>query len=82
MSRLAPGDLAQLATRIPQALHRAALLQAIAEDRTLMAFVAEALTEHLARCRAARPLRAVRDADRNGPHSRGNGAASRTSGDA
>jgi hypothetical protein len=58
MLRLAPGELVQLATRIPHALHRAAVLQAIAEDRTLMAFVAEALTEHLARCRGRPAARA------------------------
>jgi hypothetical protein len=48
--RYRPSDLAQLATRIPRTLHRAALLQAIAEERPLTAFVTEALTEHLARC--------------------------------
>lgn len=43
-------ELIQLATRIPRGLHRAARLAALAEERTLMDWVAEALAEHLARC--------------------------------
>jgi hypothetical protein len=43
------GDVVQLATRIPQALHRAIRLRAIEEERPLAEFVGEALTEHLAR---------------------------------
>jgi hypothetical protein len=45
------GDIIQLATRIPQALHRAIRLRAIEEERPLAEFVGEALTEHLARVR-------------------------------
>jgi hypothetical protein len=53
--RFKPSNLAQLATRIPRTLHRAAFLQAIAEERPLTAFVTEALTEHLARCQGRNP---------------------------
>jgi hypothetical protein len=59
--RFKPSNLAQLATRIPRTLHRAAFLQAIAEERPLTAFVTEALTEHLARCQGTdRPENAPR----------------------
>jgi predicted HicB family RNase H-like nuclease len=51
MQKRTPGDLVQLATRIPQRLHRAARLRAVEEERPLGTLVAEALTEHLARCR-------------------------------
>jgi hypothetical protein len=51
MQKVTPGDLVQLATRIPQRLHRAARLRAVEEERPLGALVAEALTEHLVRCR-------------------------------
>jgi hypothetical protein len=78
MQKRTPGDLVQLATRIPQRLHRAARLRAVEEERPLGTLVAEALSEHLVRCQAAQPLRAVRDADRNAPRSRGSGAASAT----
>lgn len=50
------GNSIQLATRVPKALHRAALLRAIEEERPLQELMAEALAEHLARCR--RPARA------------------------
>jgi hypothetical protein len=52
MHKHAPDDMVQLATRIPKPLHRAMLLQAVLEERSVMAIVAEALTEHLARLRA------------------------------
>jgi hypothetical protein len=45
------GDIIQLATRIPQALHRAIRLRAVEEERPLGEFVSEAITEHLARVR-------------------------------
>jgi hypothetical protein len=43
------GEVVQLATRIPQPLHRAIRLRAIEESRPLGEFVSEALAEHLAR---------------------------------
>jgi hypothetical protein len=43
------GEVVQLATRIPQALHRAIRVRAIEESRPLGEFVSEALAEHLAR---------------------------------
>jgi hypothetical protein len=49
------GDIIQLATRIPQALHRAIRLRAVEEERPLMEFVCEAITEHLARVRGQPP---------------------------
>lgn len=52
MTRLEFGETAQLATRVPKALHRAALVQAIEDETTLQRFIFEALTEHLARVRA------------------------------
>jgi hypothetical protein len=79
--RFRPSDLAQLATRIPRTLHRAALLQAIAEERPLTAFVTEALTEHLARCQGTQGPRAIRAVDRNAPRSRGSGDARVTTGE-
>jgi hypothetical protein len=78
MQKLTPGDMVQLATRIPQRLHRAARLRAVEEERPLGALVAEALSEHLTRCQAARPPRAVRDADRNAPPASGNAVGSVT----
>jgi hypothetical protein len=71
MHRPALGDVVQLATRIPKRLYRAVRLQALAEERSVMAFVAEALAEHLAR---------VRDRDRNAPPAHGSGARSLTTG--
>jgi hypothetical protein len=79
--RYRPSDLAQLATRIPRTLHRAALLRATDEGRPLMALVAEALTEHLARCQGAQGPRAIRAVDRNAPRSRGSGHARVTTGE-
>jgi hypothetical protein len=43
------GEVVQLATRIPQPLHRAIRVRAIEESRPLGEFVSEALAEHLAR---------------------------------
>jgi predicted HicB family RNase H-like nuclease len=40
----------QLASRIPQSLHRATRLRAIEEERPLQEWIAEALAEHLERC--------------------------------
>jgi hypothetical protein len=51
MTRFGPGPQIQLASRIPKSLHRAAMLQAIEEERPLQEWIAEALTEHLARVR-------------------------------
>jgi hypothetical protein len=59
MQKRTPGDLVQLATRIPQRLHRAARLRAVEEQRPLGTLVAEALTEHLARCRHGTDSRKV-----------------------
>ena len=54
------GDRVQLATRIPQRLHRALRLHVIEDDTSIMVFVNEALTEHLARCRARTATRRPR----------------------
>jgi hypothetical protein len=51
MHKHAPDDMVQLATRIPKTLHRAILLQAVVQERSVMVIVAEALTEHLTRLR-------------------------------
>jgi hypothetical protein len=56
MTRIGKGVTIQLASRIPKRLHRAAMLASIEEERPLQDWIAEALTEHLARCR--RPQRA------------------------
>jgi hypothetical protein len=58
MQKRGPGDFVQLATRIPKGLHRRVRLQAVEEGRPVMLLVAEAIVEHLARCRrvsVARP---------------------------
>jgi hypothetical protein len=54
--RIWAGDTIQLATLVPKDLHRAAMIAAIEEDRTLQKWIAEALAEHLQRCQ--RPTRA------------------------
>jgi len=58
------GDMIQLATRIPKRLHRALRLLAIEEGTSVMAFVSEALAEHLERCQQGRGARRERPASR------------------
>ena len=53
--RLGDGNMIQLASRIPQSLHRATRLRAIEEERPLQEWIAEALAEHLERCQRRRP---------------------------
>jgi NADH:ubiquinone oxidoreductase subunit E len=51
MARLiGEGQAIQLATRVPKAIHRDALIAAIEAEQTLQDWIAEALAEHLARC--------------------------------
>ena len=56
----------QLATRVPKALHRAAMLTAIEEERPLQEWIAEALAEHLARCQRPKRPRAALGMPREG----------------
>jgi hypothetical protein len=53
MKRVGVGETIQLATRVPKALHRAAMLASIEEERPLQEWIAEALAEHLARVHGA-----------------------------
>jgi predicted HicB family RNase H-like nuclease len=51
MRQFGTANNVQLATRIPKELHRAVRRAAFDAEVPLMTYVAEALTEHLARCR-------------------------------
>jgi hypothetical protein len=66
MQKRGPGDFVQLATRIPKGLHRRLRLQAFEEERPIMLVVAEAIVEHLARCRRVSGARTATGMPREG----------------
>jgi HicB family len=67
MSRLiGEGQAIQLATRVPKALHRDAMLAAIEAEQTLQDWIAEALAEHLTRCQGSKRVRAAAGMPREG----------------
>ncbi|HSS55516.1 MAG TPA: hypothetical protein VLK79_12790 [Gaiellales bacterium] len=64
--KLGIGETIQLATRIPKALHREAMILAVTEDRPLQEIMTEALTEHLERCRGTKRARLAAGMPREG----------------